>query len=60
MRRHFQGTPKQSPLEPDDTFYQKQNLAGLSHKSFTFLLHVLFYTFYGERFSKQLENYCTY
>ena len=43
---HFQGALKQSPLEPDDMFYQKQKLAGLSKKSFTFILHVLFYTFY--------------
>ena len=24
---HFQGSLKQSPLEPDHMFYQKQNLA---------------------------------
>ena len=42
---HFQGALKQSPLEPDDMFYRKQKLAGFSHKSFTLVLHVLFYNF---------------
>ena len=45
MRTHFQGALKQSPLEPDDMFYRKQKLAGLSQKSLTFMLHVLFYPF---------------
>ena len=45
MRTHFQGALKQSPLEPDDIFYRKQKLAGLSQKSLTFMLHVLFYPF---------------
>ena len=37
---------KQSLLESDDMFYQKQKLAELSEKSFTFMRHVLFYCFY--------------
>ena len=42
---HFQGALKPNPLEPDDMFYRKQKLAGLSQKSFTLVLHVLFYAF---------------
>ena len=60
MRVHFQDALKQSPLEPDDLYYQKQKLAGVSQKFFTFMLHVLFYTFYSGRSSKQLENHCIY
>ena len=37
-------------------FYQKQKFAGLSQKSFTLMLHVLFYAFYWRRSSKQLEQ----
>ena len=40
----FQGALKQSPLETDDVFL-KQNLVGLSQKSFNSILHVLFYRF---------------
>ena len=40
-----EGALKQSPLELDDMVYRKQKLAGLSQKSFTFMLHVLFYVF---------------
>ena len=46
MRVHLQDALKQSPLEPDDMFYRKQNLAELSQKSYTFMLHVLFHAFY--------------
>ena len=42
---HFQGALKPNPLEPDDMFYRKQKLAGLSQKSFTLVLHVLFHAF---------------
>ena len=45
---HFQGALKQSPLEPDDMFYRKQKLAGLSQKSLPLMLHVLFYKTVGE------------
>ena len=60
LKVYFQGTLKQSNLEPADKFYRKQKLAGLSQKSLTFRLHVLFYAFYEESFLKQLENYCIY
>ena len=39
----FQGALKQSPLETD--VFLKQNLVGLSQKSFNSILHVLFYRF---------------
>ena len=42
---HFQGALKPNPLEPDDMFYRKQKLAGLSQKSFTLVLLFLFYAF---------------
>ena len=45
LRVYFQGALKQPPLRPDDMFYQKRNFAGLGNKYFTFMTHVLFYTF---------------
>ena len=50
MRVHFQDSLKQSPLEPDDMFYRKQKHAGLSQKSFTFMVHALFYAFIKDVF----------
>ena len=51
---HFQVALKQSPLEPDDMFYRKQKLAELSQKSFTLMLHVLFYVFLLRTFFKTI------
>ena len=43
----FQGiVRKQGPLEPLDMFYHIQKLAGISHRSFAFTLHILIYHFY--------------
>ena len=49
---HFQGSLKQSPFEPDDMFYRKQKHPGLSQKSFTFMVHALFYAFFLRTFFK--------
>ena len=54
------GCTKAGPLEPDGMFYRKQKLTELSQKSFTFILHVLFYAFYQECSPKQLEYHNTY
>ena len=48
---HFQGALKPNPLEPDDMFYRKQKLAGLSQN-----LSVLCYIFYFTLFIKDLRQ----
>ena len=40
---HIQGALKQSLLEPDDMFYQKQKLTGLSQKSISLLCYMFYF-----------------
>ena len=43
----------QSPLKPDDMFYQKQKLTRLSQKFFT-LCYIFYFTFFYRTFFKMV------
>ena len=43
MRVHFQGAPKQRPLEPDDTFIENKNLQNY-HRSLPLLCNMFYFT----------------